>query len=657
MIGWDSADWNFINPLLDSGQMPNLARLVEGGVMANLASLRPCLSPILWTSIATGKTADKHGIAGFVEPLPDGTGVRLSSSTSRTTKALWNILSQSGRRPVIINWYASHPAEPVNGVVVSNRFFEDLPGNPADPWPVVAGSVHPVTLGEVISGFRMHPAEVKAADLAPFIPAISSIDCRQDERPAQLARELAKTISIHSVATGAMEAEEWDFLAVYYDAIDTIGHKFMPYHPPRMADVPEPDFERYQHVMRELYIFHDRMLGRLLELAGPDTTVILLSDHGFHSDHLRPPLASAGGGEEALAAAWHRPYGVLVMRGPGLLVDERIYGATLLDIAPTVLTLMDLPIGRDMDGRPLLQAWQPPAPEISSIPGWDSRSGDDGMVRAPAQSLDPGSRAAVEQLVALGYLPAEAGEAARAAEVARDEASFNLAIVHASHGRPRESADLLDELFQRHPGHFRYGVALAKAHANLKDYARSLAILEALEQTGQRAADSDLLHVAMLFNVGQHEAALKRLAEIERTHPPSPGLFSLVGRVRAEQKMWAASAEAFERGLALDGDDPHSHVGLALASNQLGDFERGADHALRAIGLLFFYPQAHFQLGMAFKGLGDIPRAIRSLDQAVTQAPGFVDAHQELANLYEAINNVPLWLNHQRMASGLQPLQ
>src|SRR5262245_19681610 len=92
LIGWDAADWKFINPLRDAGQMPNLSRLVDHGVIANLATLRPCLSPILWTSIATGKTADKHGIAGFVEPIPGGAGLRVVSSTSRTTKAIWNIL-------------------------------------------------------------------------------------------------------------------------------------------------------------------------------------------------------------------------------------------------------------------------------------------------------------------------------------------------------------------------------------------------------------------------------------------------------------------------------------------------------------------------------------------------------------------------------------
>src|SRR3954453_440465 len=91
LIGWDAADWKLITPLVDAGRMPTLAKLIDSGCIGNISTLRPCLSPMLWTSIATGKTADQHGICGFVEPLPDALGVKLVGSTSRKTKALWNM--------------------------------------------------------------------------------------------------------------------------------------------------------------------------------------------------------------------------------------------------------------------------------------------------------------------------------------------------------------------------------------------------------------------------------------------------------------------------------------------------------------------------------------------------------------------------------------
>ena len=121
LLGWDAADWKIIKPLLEAGLMPNLERLVSAGVMGKLLSLQPMLSPMLWNSISTGKRADKHGVLGFIEPDPLG-GIRPVTSTSRRCKALWNILTQSGFRTHVLGWFASHPAEPINGVCVTNQF-------------------------------------------------------------------------------------------------------------------------------------------------------------------------------------------------------------------------------------------------------------------------------------------------------------------------------------------------------------------------------------------------------------------------------------------------------------------------------------------------------------------------------------------------------
>ena len=120
LIGWDGADWKVINPLLDSGKMPTLERFINKGVMGNLASLSPTLSPLLWTSIATGMRPFKHGILHFTEPDPYTGGIRPVTSTSRAVKAIWNILNQNGYKSNIIGWWPSHPAEPINGVMVSS---------------------------------------------------------------------------------------------------------------------------------------------------------------------------------------------------------------------------------------------------------------------------------------------------------------------------------------------------------------------------------------------------------------------------------------------------------------------------------------------------------------------------------------------------------
>ena len=155
VIGWDAADWKFLNPLIDAGLMPNLEKLVNGGVMGKLATLDPPLSPTLWTSIATGKRPYKHGIHGFTEPRPDGKGLRPMNITSRKCKAIWNILTQHDLKTHVVGWWPSHPAEPINGIMVSNLYQKSgktTPGN----WPMQEGTVHPQAQAEflVVSNFE-----------------------------------------------------------------------------------------------------------------------------------------------------------------------------------------------------------------------------------------------------------------------------------------------------------------------------------------------------------------------------------------------------------------------------------------------------------------------------------------------------------------------
>ena len=146
LVGWDAADWRVIMPLVDAGKMPNLARLIEEGVCGNIATLQPVLSPMLWTSIATGKRAYKHGIHGFTEPDPLSGGIRPVTNLSRKTKAIWNILNQNGFSTVVVGWWPSNPVEELShGVMVSNDYQRAI-GKDLQKWPLKHGTIHPARL-------------------------------------------------------------------------------------------------------------------------------------------------------------------------------------------------------------------------------------------------------------------------------------------------------------------------------------------------------------------------------------------------------------------------------------------------------------------------------------------------------------------------------
>jgi predicted AlkP superfamily phosphohydrolase/phosphomutase/tetratricopeptide (TPR) repeat protein len=475
LIGWDAADWKIANPLIDQGLMPTLDDFINHGVMGNIATLRPILSPMLWNSIATGKRPDKHGILGFMEPDPQTGGVRPVTSTSRKVKALWNILTQRGYKTHVLGWFAGHPAEPINGISVSDLFPYAV-GAPDQPWPLPPGAVHPEKFRDEFARLRMHPAEVSEAAILPWIPRAAEIDQEKDKGLQSFAKILSENCSIHNAATWILQNEPWDFLAVYYNGIDHFCHGFMHYHPPKMDGIPEDKFEIYKDVVNGAYRFHDMMLQTLLDLAGPDATVILVSDHGFHSDHLRPrgiPMEPAG------PAVQHRQFGVVCMKGEHIKQDERIYGATLLDVTPTILTLFGLPVGEDMDGRVLVQAFENP-PQITRIPSWENEAGECGMHPADLRMDPAAAQAVLQQFVALGYIQPLSEDQEKAVATAVREQQYNLARSYMDSRRYSEALTIFEELAQKDPDEARFLQHLAQCYLALGKRAEAKDLLQKL---------------------------------------------------------------------------------------------------------------------------------------------------------------------------------
>src|SRR5580658_2929850 len=455
LVGWDAADWKVIYPLMNAGKMPNLQRLVEHGASGQISTLHPPLSPMLWTSIATGKRPFKHGIHGFSEPTPDGYGVQPVSNLSRKSKALWNILNQNGLRSVVVGWWPSHPAEPINGVMVSDHYHR-ASGPLEEGWPLLANAVHPPELAETLAGLRMHPDSLTPQMIEPFIPLAEQIDQDNDKRLALFLRTFAECLTIQSAATWLLDNQPWDFFAVYYDAIDHFCHGFMRYHPPRQSWIAERDFELYHNVVSMAYQFHDQMLGTLLEKAGVDATVVLMSDHGFHPDHLRPasvPDIPAG------PAIEHRDFGILAMSGPGIKKDELLHGPSVLDIASTILTLYGLPVGEDMDGKVLSQAFLK-TPKVAFIPSWEEIPGADG--RHPQhRQLDPvAAHEALEQMIALGYI--ERPDRNREVAITKTirDLRYNLGEAYQDGGRHAEAHEIFTELYKADADEQRFAVRL-----------------------------------------------------------------------------------------------------------------------------------------------------------------------------------------------------
>lgn len=546
LIAWDSADWSIINPLLDRGELPALATLIDQGVMGNLRSLHPLVPIINWTTLATGKTPDKHGV--------------LLPGQPNRAKSLWQITSEAGLPTHAIGW----------------------PGQPE----------------KINKTLRLHPSEIPPEALLEFIPRAREIDQRYDDRLARIASGLSVCCSIHNAATWALEHHPWQFAAVHCSAIGAFSQAFMPYRAPRMRTIGETEFEIYRDVVDGIYRFHDRLLARLLELAGEETAIVLVSANGFESGDRRPERTSTGFKK---MSTWLTDQGILCMRGPGVRKDELARGASIVDIAPTILTLLGLPVN-NMDGKVILDAFEnPPLPKRSVI---------ENSVAA---------RGLADQFIALGTSD----------EPATENLRFNLVSVYMSTGRPLHALPVIEQLFEAAPEDLRYQRALAQCYVavgRLDDAEKLLATLLAGHET------QPWMHFLMGV-IHMHREKLDPALQSFQKAEKSPALYSFIGNVYLAKKLWNRAEKSFMKALALDPDYPAAQTGMSAIRLRQRREEEAAAHALEAVSLRYEQPAAHYQLGVAMARMGHRDRAATALKAALSLAPEMKPARRLLKSV------------------------
>src|SRR5688572_18901998 len=185
-LGLDGLDWELLDRLAAEGRMPNWKRHASEGWTVRLETFSPLLSPILWTSAATGVPPDVHRVLDFQEVDP-ATGRKVPiSGHSRAVPAAWNLASAAGKKVGVVGWWATHPAEVVNGFFVSDRasplLYEKLP---------LAGVAYPTALESGVAQVIERDGRVVEEDLVPFLdlPAAEiSKSLREAERRAGAGR-------------------------------------------------------------------------------------------------------------------------------------------------------------------------------------------------------------------------------------------------------------------------------------------------------------------------------------------------------------------------------------------------------------------------------------------------------------------------------------
>lgn len=274
VVGLDGATWSVLDSWLCDGTLPNLARVRASGVSGALESTLPPLTPPAWASFLTGKNPGKHGVFHFTEldgeSLDASAGARLVDSTSIRSSTLWDILGHHGRRLVTINVPMSYPPRPVNGAMLTCLL------TPPDA-PVFT---YPAELSELLPDYRIDLDRFIGEK--PFARDESGERRKRTVEPSiELVEEFRQMEEIRGrTALDLMASEPWDVFTVVFTAPDRMGHYLWPYHfPPAENSVPE--HAELHDAVRGVYRVIDDAIGRLVERAGPEVHVVVLSDHGM----------------------------------------------------------------------------------------------------------------------------------------------------------------------------------------------------------------------------------------------------------------------------------------------------------------------------------------------------------------------------------------
>jgi predicted AlkP superfamily phosphohydrolase/phosphomutase len=358
MVAIDAGSLDFITSATTEGRLPNFGRILDAGAVMHLATLQPTSAEAVWTAVATGKWPQKNGVRSAgdyrlarggepIQLLPDycfaHSLVRLgflveqpNSSVTLRTRPLWSILSTLGIPVGVVAWPLTDPAPRVRGYLVSDTYHRLALTPLADDSP----AVYPPDVQADTAG----ALEADAADHVEVLPA-SSVD-RRFETPGRTDRAYTR------IAQTLARLRPTQVSVVRYQSLDPIGHYFLRYAmPSQFGDVTDDERRRLGPVLERHYAMIDEAIGRALAALGSDDLLLVVSGYGMEPLGLGKRLIERFIGDPEVSGTHEAaPDGFLMAYGAPVVKARLLNRASVVDVAPTLLYFLGLPIGRDMDG-------------------------------------------------------------------------------------------------------------------------------------------------------------------------------------------------------------------------------------------------------------------------------------------------------------------
>jgi predicted AlkP superfamily phosphohydrolase/phosphomutase len=425
LVAADGLEWSVALPLIEAGRMPHLKALMGRGRSGRLETYAPAKSPVIWTTVATGKLPQEHGITDFTYLDANGQH-QLFSSRDRRTKALWEIASDAGRESLVVSWWNTFPVDAIDGVLVAQaNTMEQISRRrllkPGGFLHGVAGQVHPAERQDELLQLAAEAETEMPQRLDELFGEIGKprTSADRDNLEACVWSVLADESTLRIASRLIDEEPTADLVAIYFGTPDVVSHRFWRFARPESFEHPPTalSIRQFGRVVDDAYAYFDSALGKLLEQMPPEATLLLMSDHGMHAVNSELDFDRLSGDKLERESGGHPdgPPGLLVAVGPHVTADAPTSAPRtvdtlpllghVIDVAPTMLALMGLPAGEDMQGQPLLKVidadWlsETARPRVPTHDNAEWLAGRGG----PAAEF-PGSEERLRQLESLGYI-------------------------------------------------------------------------------------------------------------------------------------------------------------------------------------------------------------------------------------------------------------
>ncbi|MBI2881270.1 MAG: alkaline phosphatase family protein [Candidatus Tectomicrobia bacterium] len=266
VIGVDAGTLDLIEPFAAEGGLPHISSLMARGAFGTARSTLPPSTYPAWTTFMTGVGPGRHGLMDFCLREPGRYAVRFASARDRRAATLWSRLSRAGKRVAVVGMPATHPPEPLNGCMISG--FDSPLAYRWDPGFVLPRSYYR-EITRAVGPYRFSACREDHVD-----------ESWHDRAKEEIRGALEQQTRVAEYLLGR---EAWDCFAVVFGQTDTACHHFWMFHDPHSPRFPgrgSPEVARHRGFIREVYQRVDASIGRLLARTGPETAVLLVSDHG-----------------------------------------------------------------------------------------------------------------------------------------------------------------------------------------------------------------------------------------------------------------------------------------------------------------------------------------------------------------------------------------